>query len=316
MIVIGLMSGTSADGIDAAVVELLGAPPRLEWRVLGHSHISHSPDLRQEIFACFRPESGTVDRLCSLNFALGEAFAAATLAAAEAVGLSIEQVDLIGSHGQTVWHIPTGRQASTLQLGEAAVIAERTGRPVISNFRTRDMAAGGQGAPLVAFVDRLLLAHPHKRRAVQNIGGIANVTYLPLPGDGQAAFAFDTGPGNMLIDAMAARVSDGRLTCDQDGRLAAAGSVHAGLLAELMANSYLRQSPPKTTGRELFGQPMAEIVAARAALLGLAPQDLLATVTAFTAESIARAYADFLPSAPDEVIVSGGGGCTVTLALP
>ncbi|TLN23910.1 N-acetylmuramic acid 6-phosphate etherase, partial [bacterium] len=188
-----------------------------------------------------------------------------------------------------------------------------TGRPVISNFRTRDMAAGGQGAPLVAFVDRLLLAHPHKRRAVQNIGGIANVTYLPLPGDGQAAFAFDTGPGNMLIDAMAARVSDGRLACDQDGRLASAGSVHAGLLAELMATPYLRQPPPKTTGRELFGQPLAEIVAARAALLGLSPQDLLATVTAFTAESIARAYADFLPSAPDEVIVSGGGALNPTL---
>lgn len=313
MLVIGLMSGTSADGIDAAVVELLGAPPRLEWRVLGHSHVAHPPALRDEIFACFRPETGTVDRLCSLNFALGEAFAAAAFAAVEQAGLSMQQIDLIGCHGQTLWHIPTGERASTLQVGEPAIIAERTGRPVISNFRTRDMAAGGQGAPLVAYVDRILLTHPEKRRAVQNIGGIANVTYLPKPGDRGTAFAFDTGPGNMLIDDMAARASGGRLACDVDGKLAARGSVHAGLLAELMDTPYLRQAPPKTTGRELFGRPFAEIVWSRAAALNLAPEDLLATVTAFTAESIARAYADFLPAAPDEVIVSGGGALNPTL---
>ncbi|GAP13745.1 N-acetylmuramic acid 6-phosphate etherase [Longilinea arvoryzae] len=313
MIVIGLMSGTSADGIDAAVVELLGAPPRLEWHVLGYSHFAHAPELREEIFACFRPETGSVDRLCSLNFALGEAFASAAIEAAQQAGLSMQQVDLIGSHGQTLWHIPTGKQASTLQLGEPAVIAERTGRPVVSNFRTRDMAAGGQGAPLVAYVDRILLTHPENRRAVQNIGGIANVTYLPKPGDGQSAFAFDTGPGNMLIDALAARVSGGRLACDVDGKLAASGKVHAGLLAELMETAYLHQAPPKTTGRELFGHTFADIVWTRAEALGLSAEDRLATVTAFTAESIARAYADFLPAQPDEVILSGGGALNPTL---
>ncbi len=313
MIVMGLMSGTSADGIDAAIVELLGAPPRLEWHVLGYSHFSHSPDLREEIFACFRPETGAVDRLCSLNFALGEAFASAAIQAAQQAGLSIQQIDLIGSHGQTVWHIPTGKQASTLQLGEPAIIAERTGRPVVSNFRTRDMAAGGQGAPLVAYVDRILLTHPEKRRAVQNIGGIANVTYLPKSGDGQSAFAFDTGPGNMLIDALAARVSAGRLTCDLDGKLAARGQVHSDLLAELMETPYLHQTPPKTTGRELFGQTFADIVWARAEALGLSAEDRLATVTAFTAASIARAYTDFLPARPDEVILSGGGAMNPVL---
>lgn len=307
MIVIGLMSGTSADGIDAAVVELLGAPPRLEWRVLGYAHFPHPPNLREEIFACFRPETGSVDRLCSLNFALGEAFAAAAIHAAEQAGLDIQQVDLIGSHGQTVWHIPTGEHASTLQIGEPAVIAERTGRVVVSNFRTRDMAAGGQGAPLVAYVDRILLAHDEKRRAVQNIGGIANVTYLPKIGDDRPAFAFDTGPGNMLIDAMAARVSGGRLTCDLDGQLATGGKVHAGLLSEWMQTPYLHRQPPKTTGRELFGQPFADGAWARARQLNLTPADLLATVTAFTAESIAQAYARFLPAQPDEVILSGGG---------
>lgn len=318
MIVVGLMSGTSADGVDAAVVRLDGAPPALSWELLSHIHRDHPPALRDEIFACFRPETGNAARLCSLNFSLGRAFGEAALAAIEAAGLIPAQVNLIGSHGQTVWHIPTGPDASTLQVGEAAVIAELTGITTVSNFRTRDMAAGGQGAPLVAYVDALLFAHPHKVRALQNIGGIANVTYVPpvsgvTAATAAEALAFDTGPGNMLMDDAAARATGGALTYDAGGRLAAAGRVDEGLLAELLAHSYYRQPPPRTTGREQFGRQYGAQVWAQAQARGLAGEDVIATLTALTAATIAGAYRDFLPIYPDEVIVSGGGARNPTL---
>jgi len=314
MIVVGLMSGTSADGTDAAVVRLDGAPPALDWQVLGHTHIEHPAGLREEIFACFRPATGSVDRLCRLNFALGRAFGAAALVAIAEVGLEPSDADLIGSHGQTLWHIPSGCDASTLQLGEPAVIAEITGLPVVANFRTRDVAAGGQGAPLVAYVDRLLLTHPTRTRAAQNIGGIANVTYLPaLARTDQVPFAFDTGPGNMLIDDAAGRASGGVLHFDRDGALAARGRVDEDLLGELLADAYFAQPPPKTTGRERFGEQLGVEIWRRALASGTEVSDVVATVTALTAESIARAYRDFLPEMPDQVIASGGGTRNPTL---
>lgn len=316
MIVIGLMSGTSADGTSAAVVRIEGAPPDLTWQLLAHRETPHPAALREAIFAAFGPGAGA-DRLCALNFALGHAFADAALAVLAAAGLTADETDLIGSHGQTVWHIPAGDEASTLQLGEAAVIAERTGLPVVSNFRPRDMAAGGQGAPLVAYVDRLLFAHPDRARALQNIGGIANVTYLPPAGEGgnapAGALAFDTGPGNMLIDDAAGRATGGAWAYDHDGALAARGRVDEALLAELLAEPYLHLPPPKTTGRELFGAQFGEKVWARGVAAGLAPADIVATLTAFTARSIARAYRDHLPRFPDEAIVSGGGARNPTL---
>ncbi len=315
--VVGLMSGTSADGIDAAVVEISGRPPELNWLLLAQSETSYPDELSERVFAAFRPQTATVDQLCSLNFALGEAFAHAAFQAIKAAGLTPDQVDLIGSHGQTVWHIADGPDASTLQLGEAAVIAERTGITTVSNFRTRDMAAGGQGAPLVSFLDALLLAHPTEPRAAQNIGGIANVTYLPptqaLSGDDAHPFAFDTGPGNMLIDDAIQRATGGALTYDDGGAFAASGTVNAGLLDELMREPYLAQPLPKTTGRELFGRQYGAQIWERGQELGLGHADLVATVTAFTAESIARAYHDFLPHKPESVFVSGGGALNRTL---
>ncbi len=311
MIVVGMISGTSADGIEAVVTRLEGAPPALQWELLAHRHVPYAPELRTEVFACFRPETGTVDRLCALNFALGRAFGEAALEVIAAAGLTPAQVGLIGSHGQTLWHIPAGPRASTLQLGESAVIAEITGIPVVSNFRTRDMAVGGQGAPLAPYPDTILFRHHTLTRAIQNIGGIGNVTYLPSNGVGE--LGFDTGPGNMLMDDAVSRLSDGAETYDKDGVRGARGTVHVGLLDELMAEPYLRLPPPKTTGRELFGAPYGAQIWARADALGLSGDDRVATLTAFTARSIAQAYRDCLPTIPAEVYICGGGAHNPTL---
>jgi len=315
MIGIGLMSGTSADSIDAACVRFAGAPPRLDWELLSFITLPMTAELRQEIFAAFRPETGTVDKLCQLNFTLGEWFAKASLEAVKAAGLTPAQVDFIGSHGQTVWHIPPNSGEgvpSTLQLGNPAVIAERTGITVVSDFRSRDMAAGGQGAPLVPFVDNLLLSHETLSRAVQNIGGIGNVTWLPAGGKGEA-FGFDTGPGNMLLDRAAEVLTEGRLHCDMDGKMAFAGTVQEHFLQKWMAEEpYFTRKPPKSTGRELFGVQRCGVYLKE--MEGCAKEDILATLTAFTARSTAEAYKHFLPALPDEVLLCGGGARNPAIA--
>jgi anhydro-N-acetylmuramic acid kinase len=315
MKVLGLMSGTSADGIDAALTDITGAPPHLNARLILHTHIPFTSEQRAEIFALFEPTTGSVDRICHMNFQLGEWFAAAALQALAQADLKPTDIDLIGSHGQTIYHAVDADSPikSTLQIGEEAVIAARTGVTTVADFRVADVAAGGQGAPLVSYVDWLLLRHESRFRSIQNIGGIANVTYLPPGDDDSAVIAFDTGPGNMLIDAAVGRVTDGEQTYDEDGAFAASGKVDRALLAALMAHPFLSQRPPKTTGREQFGMRYANELWSRAQSQGISDADLVATLTAFTSASIADAYRRFLPQMPDEVILGGGGTKNPTL---
>jgi anhydro-N-acetylmuramic acid kinase len=307
MLVIGLMSGTSVDGIDAALVRIDGSPSSLDWELLAFTHSDYTPQLQEAIFACFQPETSSVDQICRLNFDLGRAFGAAALHVTASAGLEPPDIDLIGSHGQTVWHIPTGESASTLQLGEPALIAEMTGITTISNFRTRDMAAGGQGAPLVSYVDKLLLSHPKRNRAALNIGGIANLTYLPAKDSKHQSLAFDTGPGNMLIDDAVQRITAGEQRFDKEGNLASQGKVNTEIRNSWLTHPYYHQPPPKTTGREQFGTQYGEELWLHANHLGVSPVDYLATITALTAESIAIACQAFLPEPLNEMIVSGGG---------
>lgn len=282
MRVAGVMSGTSLDGIDVAVVEVHGR----RVSTIGFQSAPYSEAVRRAILDASNATT-TTREISRLNFLLGELYARAVLRACRRYG----PVGLIGCHGQTIYH---EGGASTLQIGEAAVIAERTGVPVVSDFRPRDIAAGGQGAPLVPFVDCLLFGGSRRTRIALNIGGIANITVIP------AGIAFDTGPGNMVIDALAREHTRGRRNFDRGGRIAAQGNVNRPLLDRLLADPYYRQKPPKSAGREQYG---AEFVA-RLKRTGLPLPDLIATATVLTAATVARAVA---PYGPDELIVSGGG---------
>jgi anhydro-N-acetylmuramic acid kinase len=254
-----------------------------------------------------------------LNFAIGEVFADAVLKLCRKSRISINSIDLIGSHGQTIYHNPKGTRfgklllRSTLQIGEPCIIARRTGKTVVADFRPADIAAGGQGAPLVPYADYLLFSHKKKNRIVQNIGGIANLTWLKARADIKDVLAFDTGPGNMIIDHIANLITKGRYRYDVDGKIAAKGKVNARLLEKLMQHKFLKRRPPKSTGREEFGAAFSNRLYNTAAKAGLKPADILATVTAFTARSIIAAYRRFLPLLPDEVILCGGGAKNKTL---
>jgi anhydro-N-acetylmuramic acid kinase len=309
---VGLMSGTSADGIDAVVTVLSGTGRRLRAKLLGHVHQGFSPAFRRRVLeACLH---GTVSEICELNFVLGEKFARAALAAIHQAQLKPSQITAIGSHGQTVHHLPNATTPSTLQIGEPCVIAERTGITTVADFRVRDVAAGGQGAPLVPYADWALLRDPQRPRIVQNIGGIANLTFLPPGAQLADVIAFDTGPGNMVMDAVVTTLSRAKLTFDRDGSWAAQGKVSAKLLADCLKHPFLHRRPPKTTGREEFGEPFVRWVLAQARRLGLREADIVATATAFTAESIAGAYRSFIlprikrASRPRLQIILGGGG--------
>ncbi|MCS3918112.1 anhydro-N-acetylmuramic acid kinase [Fervidibacter sacchari] len=315
-LIVGLISGTSADGVDAALVRVIGDKPK-RVETLAFTTLPYPAKIRKAVLEV--SHNGDIETLCWLNFALGELFAEAALKVIEIAGVDRKRVQLIGSHGQTVRHLPPNRKhrttqslsrIGTLQIASPAVIAMKTGIPVVSDFRAKDMAVGGQGAPLVPLVDWLLLRHSRKTRIALNIGGIANLTVLPAKAKANDVLAFDTGPGNMLIDGAVRHFSGGALNYDRNGEWARQGRVDKNLLRWLMSHPFLRQPPPKSTGREMFGDAFLREVLERAKLLGLTERDTVATLTAFTAESIADAIRRFvLPKFErvDELIVSGGG---------
>ena len=319
--VVGMMSGTSVDGVDAALIELSreGGAPRV--KLLAFENTPYPQGVRERVFELFRPETSTVDRIGYMNFLLGELYARAALSVIAKAGLTSADVDLIGSHGQTIWHEPEARETDgmpiryTVQIGEGAVIAARTGIPTVSDFRVADMAVGGQGAPLVPFSEYLLYRREDESILLQNIGGIGNMTVLPAGATPEQVFAFDTGPGNMIIDAVAAAISGGRLKCDVNGGIAARGKVDEELLARLQKDEYYARRPPKTTGRERFGTQYAQRILDDRARHPISDEDLLATVTYLTAWSIFDACEHFaLPVCkPAELIVGGGGSYNKTL---
>lgn len=309
--IVGLMSGTSLDGVDAALCEIGGTGADTRVKLVAFETLPFPPGVKQRIEDSL---SGAVPAACELNFELGEVFADAVKAVAARAGVGLDAIDLVASHGQTIHHVDRSMgRPSTLQVGEPAVIAERTGRIVVADFRTRDIAAGGGGAPLVAYVDHCLLARPGRTILLQNIGGIANVTVVtPDPG---RVVAFDTGPGNVLIDELCRELTGDDAAYDKDGGLSALGELDEALLAELLRHDYLRLTAPKTTGREVFGADLVHTLIDgydRDRLI-----DLLTTLVHFTACSIAAAYREHvlpgLQPAAQEAIVSGGGVHNLTL---
>ncbi len=336
-VVIGLMSGTSVDAIDAVLVRIVGnARDGASIEKLRFASFGFPQEIQTRIKLLFErerdrkltdPDTGehsapwTIEEICHLDFVLGELFAGAANRLVADAGMKNDDVDLIAAAGQTIWHRPRPTTEpsttslgwldepittrSTLAIGQAAVIAERTGIITIGDLRVRDVAAGGHGAPLVAYFDWGQLRHPTLARAVQNIGGIANVTYIPPNASLDDVVAFDTGPGNMVIDSLMYHVTNGTETYDRDGEHAARGRVLHDVLAWCMSDPYFQLKPPKTTGRERFGRQFAARMAERFAEVD--PDDLIATATAFTAESIAHAYRELIARNVDEMIVAGGG---------
>lgn len=316
MNVLGIMSGTSADGIEIVLANICCAPPRLSARFKSHYHVPFSRQAREAILRISNGAATTAAEIGQLNFLVGEEFAAAAIAACRSWRVPLNRISLIGSHGQTMFHqgAPTPfwgarRVAATVQIGEPSVIAERTGIPTIADFRPADIAAGGQGAPLVPFVDYLLFRDPRRGRVALNIGGIANVTVIPAGARREGVIAFDTGPGNMIVDGLASHFTKGRARYDRDARLALTGGLLPALLAKLMRDPYLRKKPPKTAGREQFGRGYTEHVIAWGRKHRAKPADLLHTVSVFTSLTIADALHRYvLPRVRvDELIVSGGG---------
>ena len=312
-VVAGAISGTSADGVDVVVVELEGHGRGIRWKVVTQGVVPYDPELRRAILRT--SERGSCRDVCVLNFAVGQYFARAILEVLGTGGVKRSEVDAVGSHGQTVYHVPeyvrVGSTVTrcTLQVGHPAVIAEETALPVVGDFRVRDVASGGQGAPIIAYVDWALISDPRTGRLIQNIGGIANVTVLSPGAELDEVYAFDTGPGNMVIDeAMRYLYS---LDYDEDGSTASAGSPDGKLLEELMGHPFVRAPPPKTAGRREFGRHFVEKVVRRGLSLGLSKEDIVATLSTFVVRSIVYNYDRYVlrryRGRISEVVLGGGG---------
>ncbi|MBE9045520.1 anhydro-N-acetylmuramic acid kinase [Pleurocapsales cyanobacterium LEGE 10410] len=309
MIVIGLMSGTSVDGIDAALIEVSGKEQDLRVKLLNGKTFAYPEELRTKILAVCDGRALTIAELAALDDAIATQFAAA----ANKIQ-SQATAELIGSHGQTVYHRPPSTETDlglgySLQLGRGEAIAHLTGIKTISNFRAVDIAAGGEGAPLVSKIDAYLLSHPTKSRAIQNIGGIGNVAYFPptTASNSKKQCGWDTGPGNVLLDMAVSRLSNGTKTYDCNGQWAAQGTPDLQLVSQWLKQDFFQQSPPKSTGRELFSQDYLERCWQDMDRARLKDSDRLATLTELTVASIVQSYRQFLPQMPDEVLLCGGG---------
>lgn len=314
--VIGLMSGTSCDGIDACLAKITGNGLSTEIDIIGFETYPYKNEIRELIFEASQVKTGSVDKVCQLNFTLGKLFADAARQIAEKSLVSLSDIDIIGSHGQTIYHVSALKEKadkevrSTLQIGEPSVIAQETGVTTVADFRTRDIAAGGEGAPLVPYADFILFGRDGIGRAIQNIGGISNVTFLPADCGINDIIAFDNGPGNMIIDRFAEIITDGKFKYDKNGELALKGKLNQGLLERLRSHPYLSIPPPKSTGREDFGIQFSDNLYKELKQDNVAVLDAIATITAFTARSISDSYKKFIqPSYKiSEVVMSGGGG--------
>ncbi len=319
-LVVGLMTGTSADGVDAVLVRLKGEGLAATYEVLAESETPLDDDLRSEVLAVAAAETLEPERVMRLDSELAEAYADSVRAVAVQAGVKLADISAIGSHGQTVRHLPrsaTSGRALTLQLGSAATLAERTGVCVVSDFRRRDTAAGGEGAPLVPIADFWLFRSNSESRVLLNLGGMANVTWLKKGGSLADVLAFDTGPGNAVLDGLVRAGTRGLARHDESGGLAASGRAHEGLLEELLADPFFATPPPRSTGRERFGDHYADRLADLGEAMGLSLEDTLATAVELTAVSIERAIRDYLSphGKVDALYASGGGVRNVTLMM-
>jgi anhydro-N-acetylmuramic acid kinase len=320
-LIVGLMSGTSLDGIDAAIVRITGTGLNSKVELIQFESIPYDDGLREKLKEICSENQSDTPSVCGMNFHLGHRFADAVKICVHEADLRMDQIDLVSSHGQTIWHIPVGSSdhpylvKSTLQIGDLSVIAKETGVITIGDYRTADMAVGGHGAPLTPYGDFILFGHPTKGRIVQNIGGTANCAAIPGNSKPEQVIAYDTGPGNMIVDQAVFELSGGTKSYDVGGQWAAEGTVNDTLLAEMLGHPYFSLKPVKTTGREMFGRAYANEWLSRARSEGMAAADILATFTAFTAYSIADSYRQFIfPLYPiEEVIISGGGAHNCTL---